>query len=224
MQTEPSAAGKVLAVLTGKAVAYTRPGSTSAIAKRPVSAAVHCGPLGFEGDEQADRRVHGGSVKAVHLYSFDHYPWWREQLGSIEKLGTFGAFGENLAVSGQTEHTVCQADQYQVGEAILEVSQGRQPCWKLSDHLGVPDMVKRVQQTRRAGWYCRVLKPGRIQAGDSLSLIERPFPNWTLDRLLRVIFEPITPIEEVQECLQIPLPDSWRKLLESRVEKIGGRS
>lgn len=215
---DPSIA-TVIAVLTGRAVPFTRPGSRSAIVKTPVTGRVHCGALGLENDEQGDRRVHGGPDKAVHLYPQEHYARWRNELGPHPLLEQPGAFGENLALRGIVEPGICLGDRFRVGTALLEVSQGRQPCWKLSDRFGVPTLAARVQETRRAGWYCRVLEAGYITAGDTLELMERPFPDWNIDRLLRVVFERHTGIEETAEAARLPLPPSWARLLEQRVNQ-----
>lgn len=82
-------------------------------------------------------------------------------------------------------------------------------------------MVQRLQNSRRAGWYCRVLEPGEITAGDQLELVDRPYPEWNLDRLLRVIFERNTPLKEVRECHSLPLPESWNRLLGKRLKAAG---
>ena len=103
---------------------------TSAIVKSPVTGSIRLGSTGLDGDEQADRSVHGGPDKAVLAYSADHYPAWRQELG-IEPF-EFGAFGENFTVAGLTESTVCVGDDYVIGDARVQVSQQRQPCWKLA--------------------------------------------------------------------------------------------
>ncbi len=138
------------ALLAGKARAYTRPGTMSGIDKRPLAGAVRIGELGIEGDEQDDLRVHGGPDKAVHHYAFDHYAAWRNDLGTLPLLEAPGAFGENISTRGITEAEVCLGDSFALGDALLEVSQGRQPCWKLNDRFGVADMARRVQATGRS--------------------------------------------------------------------------
>ena len=176
-------------VHAGRAQPYTRPGSVSAIDKRAVSDRVQIDTLGLVGDEQGDRRVHGGPDKAVHHYPFDHYPHWRGELGDLIAPGRAGAFGENLSSTGWTEDEVCLGDRIRIGEALFEVSQGRQPCWKLNDRFGVADMARRVQASGRTGWYYRVLQPGTLGAGDAMTLEARPFPQWTLRRLGALVFD-----------------------------------
>ena len=209
---------RIDALLTGVAVPYTRPGSRSGIAKSPRTGAVRIGELGLEGDEQGDTRVHGGVDKAVHHYPFEHYAAWRADLGEPPVLDAPGAFGENFSSTGLDEGTVCLGDRYALGSAVLEVSQGRQPCWKLNDRFGVRDMARRVQDTGRTGWYYRVLQPGSAQAGDTLVLLERPWPAWPLRRLMRLLADRVLDPEQLGEALELPLVPSWRKLVERRLE------
>ncbi len=118
------------------------------------------GVEGLAGDQQANRRVHGGPDKAVCVYSADHAAWWRETLGAPE-WGA-GAVGENFTVDGQTETSVCLGDIYDVGSARVQVSQPRSPCRTLARRWQRPDLPKRVVQSGRSGWYLRVLRVGRV--------------------------------------------------------------
>lgn len=205
------------ALLAGVARPYTRPGSMSAIDKRPLDGTVAIGELGLAGDEQGDRRVHGGPDKAVHHYPFDHYATWRAELGPLPLLESPGAFGENLSTRGLTEADVCLGDRFELGTALLEVSQGRQPCWKLNDRFGVPRMARLVQDTGRTGWYYRVLQPGGARAGDTLRLAARPHPDWPLRRLTRLLAERVLDPAQLSAALDLPLVPSWRKLIERRL-------
>jgi MOSC domain-containing protein YiiM len=217
-RADPSGKGvRIDALLTGVAVPYTRPGSRSAIAKTPRDRVLHIGALGLEGDEQGDTRVHGGVDKAVHHYPFEHYAAWRAELGPLPVLAGPGAFGENLSSTGLDETVVCLGDRFALGEAVLEVSQGRQPCWKLNDRFGVRDMARRVQDTGRTGWYYRVLQPGRASAGDGIELLERPCPDWPLRRLTRLLADRVLDPRQLGEALALPLVPSWRTLLERRL-------
>ena len=214
--TGPTAV-RVDALLTGKAVPYTRPGSRSAIAKSLREGPVRIGPLGLEGDEQGDTRVHGGVEKAVHHYPFDHYAAWRAELGDLPVLASPGAFGENISSIGLDENSVCLGDRYALGSAVLEVSQGRQPCWKLNDRFGVRDMARRVQDSGRTGWYYRVIQPGSARSGDMMALLERPCPDWPLRRLTRLLAERVLEPDQLREALALPLVASWRTVLERRL-------
>ena len=211
--------GQVLAVLRGRAVPYTRPGSRSGIAKTPVAGPVPVGMLGLDGDEQGDLRVHGGPDKAVHQYAQEHYPLWRAELGPLPVLATPGAFGENLASTGMTEQHLCLGDQVRVGNVLLEVSQSRQPCWKLNDRFGTADMARHVQQSGRTGWYYRVLEAGTLQAGDTFTLVARPWPQWSLARVIEVLYHQPFDAAVLQALAALPLTPSWRRMVEGRLAR-----
>jgi len=176
----------ILSINCGKAMPF-RDGAASAINKRPVTGPVQVEPLGLAGDEQADLAVHGGVDKAVHLYPHDHYAWWGEVLDGPDLLGSPGAFGENVTLEGLTEDQVCIGDRWRFGTAILEASQGRQPCWKLDHRFGGAPVMARMVKSRRCGWYCRVIEPGTVSAGDRLELVERPYAGWTVARVFGLL-------------------------------------
>jgi MOSC domain-containing protein YiiM len=177
---------EILAVLTGKARPF-RGNEPSAIAKLPVAEAVAVDAMGLAGDEQADRTVHGGIDKAIHHYPADHYDWWRGQLGDAPLLDAPGAFGENISTLGLDEQGVCLGDRFRLGSALIEVSQARQPCWKLDHRFGVKGVMAKVVASRRTGWYYRVLEAGMVQAGDALALVDRPYPDWPLASLFGLL-------------------------------------
>ncbi|MBB4132253.1 MOSC domain-containing protein [Xanthomonas sp. 3075] len=214
-----SLATTIDSVAIGVARDFTRPGSRSAIDKRVVEGAVRIGPQGLDGDQQGDRRVHGGPDKAIHHYPRDHYAAWLADLGAHVLLETAGAFGENLSSVGLTEADVCLGDRFFLGTAVVEVSQLRQPCWKLSDRFGVRDMARRVQDTGRTGWYYRVLQAGAVAAGDMLSLQHRPHPQWTLSRLQQVLYARKVDEAAIEEVLRLPLVPSWQALFERRLQR-----
>ncbi|MDO9368082.1 MAG: MOSC domain-containing protein [Sphingopyxis sp.] len=177
---------EILAVLTGKARPF-RGDEPSAIDKRPATDAVAVGAMGLAGDEQADRSVHGGIDKAVHHYPTDHYDWWREHLGGASLLDAPGAFGENISTAGLDEQTVFLGDRFRLGTALVEVTQARQPCWKLDHRFGIKGVMAQVVKTRRSGWYYRVLEPGVVRAGEALELVDRPYPEWPLASLFGLL-------------------------------------
>lgn len=223
--TLPRVIGRLREVLRGRAVPFTRPGCLSGIAKSPVADAVAVSATGLEGDEQGDPRIHGGPDKAVHVYPWAHYPIWRERLDgndqALSLLARPGAFGENFSLDGSPrldEAGVCLGDRWLIGSTRFEVSQGRQPCWKLNDRFGQSDMAAQLQHSRRTGWYLRVLTPGSVRAGDEILLIDRPYPAWPLDRLLGLIADRDTEPALLREVLGLPLPPSWVRLFSRRLE------
>lgn len=178
---------RVDALLTGRARRFGARGEASAIAKAPVAGARRVGFLGIDGDEQADLSVHGGPDKAVHHYPRDHYPFWTETLDGHALLGAPGAFGENVSTSGLVEEEACLGDRYRLGGALIEISQGRQPCWKLGHRFGDARVPAIVVRTGKSGWYYRVIEEGDVAAGEALRLVDRPLPHWTVARLFRLL-------------------------------------
>ncbi|MFN3273165.1 MAG: MOSC domain-containing protein [Paracoccus sp. (in: a-proteobacteria)] len=199
-------------LLTGRAAALPGSDALSGIVKAPVDGPLALGTEGLEGDEQADRRVHGGIEKAVHHYPFDHYAAWQAELGALPALAGPGGFGENISTSGPSEATVAVGDIFRLGTALLQVSQGRQPCWKLNRRFGTPDMARRVQQSGRTGWYYRVLAPGIAAPGDRLELVDRLAPDWTLHRLWHALYVDRLNRGELQGIAALDvLAEGWRK-------------
>ena len=178
---------EILAVLCGQVRPFRGDDEPSAIGKLPVVHAVAVGSMGLAGDEQADRTVHGGIDKAIHHYPADHYGWWRQHLGDTPLLDAPGAFGENISTTGLDETTVCLGDRFRLGTALVEVSQARQPCWKLDHRFGAKGVMAQVVKTRRTGWYYRVIEAGEVRAGEMLELVERPYPEWPLASLFGLL-------------------------------------
>ena len=178
---------RVTSILTGKADPFGPDGERSAIAKRPIDGPVRVGKLGIESDEQADLIHHGGLDKAIHHYPIDHYAFWRAELACHPLLEQPGAFGENISTGGLTEDNVCIGDRFALGSTVLEVSQGRQPCWNLAHRFDDKKVPKIVIRTGKGGWYYRVLEGGTIKPGDELHLAERPHPKWSVRRVFDLL-------------------------------------
>ncbi len=142
------------------------------------------GYQGFRGDEVADTRYHGGVDKAVCVYPSEHYSYWKES-GVPDVV--LGGFGENLSTQGRVEDDVCIGDVFSLGEAMVQISQPRQPCWKLARRWRVKDLTAQVERTGKTGYYFRVLRHGRVNAGDRLDLLERPLPRWTVALCNRIM-------------------------------------
>ena len=177
---------EVAALLTGTP-ALLAPDVLSAMGKAPVAGPARIGWLGLEGDMVADPINHGGHDKAVHLVPQDHYPWWRETIGDHPLLDAPGAFGENIATRGATEEQICLGDRFTLGSALLEVSHGRQPCFKLNARFGRKDVLAKAVESGRCGLYLRVIREGEAQAGDPMTLTERAYPDWPIARLFALL-------------------------------------
>lgn len=152
--------------------------------KEPVAGPVAITRSGVQGDERADTKMHGGPDNAVLAYPAEHYPGWERELG---RPLPSGGFGENLTVTGQTETIVFIGDIYRAGTALLQVSQPRQPCWKMARRWEVRDLAARSEATGRTGWYLRVLEEGHVAPGDQIRLVERAQSEWSVARALQLL-------------------------------------
>lgn len=211
----------VRAVLVGKVAPLGRHGVPSGIDKRSVDAAVAITTTGLSGDAQGDEKHHGGPEKAVHHYPFDHYRDWRAECPAFAaRLAHPGAFGENISTEGLTEANVCIGDVYRLGTALVQVSQGRQPCWRLKERFDDRRMAWRVQESGRTGWYYRVFEMGRVAVGDTMRLVERPADAWTLERVLQVLYRDTLNADCLSCLVELPqLSPSWRELARRRLER-----
>lgn len=156
---------KITSINIGKIQPYPwRNGTESAILKQPVSGVIAIGELGFEGDEQGDKKAHGGVEKAVMVIPESNY-------ARFDVKQAFGYLGENVTLSGVDESQIALGDQLQIGEVILEVTQPRSPCWKLNALSNDNTLLSRYADSGHVGFYCRVLKSGEMSAGDAVILI-----------------------------------------------------
>jgi len=183
--------------------------------KEPKSGAVFLGTEGLLGDEVADTKHHGGPEKAVFAYPIRHYTYWNETEG-MEMA--YGGMGENLAVLEMDEFTVCIGDVYRFGEAVIQVSQPRQPCWKPARRYRQKELALKIQKTGRTGWYFRVLEEGEVQGETDLELLERPCPNWTIaacNEVMHVYKDNLRLTDDLAACEL--LAPSWRETLKKRL-------
>jgi MOSC domain-containing protein YiiM len=180
-------ASRLDALLIGTPQPFHPERGMSSMTRQPVTAPVAVGPLGFAGDAVADPSVHGGPDKAVHFYPAEHYAAWRADLGDHTRLAAPGGFGENLSALGLTEERVCIGDRFRIGTALLEVAQGRQPCWKLDHHFGRKTMAADVIRSGRSGFYFRVLEPGLIAPDDVIRQVEQGAIDWPVSRVFQLL-------------------------------------
>ncbi len=182
-------ASLLVSIQVGKPAVRGVPGSddpmdqtwTSGIVKGNVDGPVWLGRTNLVGDGQADLVNHGGPDKAVLSYAAAHYPGWRQELDRPDL--PHGAFGENFTIEGLNEEAVCIGDTYTLGEdVVVQVSQPRSPCWKLARRWRMKELTALVERSGRTGWYLRVLREGEVRPGLPVTLVERPFPEWTVAR------------------------------------------
>jgi MOSC domain-containing protein YiiM len=194
---------------------------------------------------------HGGPDKAVCVYSLDHYAYWREAFAAVgiePNALTPGAFGENFSVAGLTEESVCVGDVWRVGDAgetgarrqedgrdeapcefrrgaVFQISQPRQPCWKLARRWGIKTLAAQVIETGKTGWYFRVIEEGVVEAGMAMTLVERPCPEWTIERANSVMHREKGDRQAARRLADVEwLSESWRGELRRRVAATQSRA
>ncbi|HEF1903983.1 MOSC domain-containing protein [Bacillus thuringiensis] len=185
------------------------------INKKQVKEPVYLSFVRFNGDGQADLVHHGGVDKAVCVYTGDHYPYWEKELN--QDL-VYGAFGENITVSGMREEDVCIGDTFELGEAIVQVTQPRQPCFKLAKKYNIPKLPLYFQETGYTGFYFRVLKEGWVSSVDTLKSLQSDPKGVSIAFANRIMHKEKQNIEGVKRILEVnALSSSWRKSFEKRI-------
>lgn len=191
--------GVVHSIQVGRASPLGPNGVLSGFVKRRVCGPIDVGPLGLVGDEQADRRVHGGPDKAVYAYALSNYAAWQSAFPQHAQLLVAGGFGENLTLGNCDEATICAGDVVSIGTAILQVREPRQPCFKLGLRFDDNAVPKAMVKNGLCGWYFRVLESGSFEAGLGVHLRERPNPAWPISRVNRQITQRrATPTERAE--------------------------
>lgn len=191
---------------------------TSSIFKKPVEGKVWLGKTNLVGDEQADKKHHGGPEKAVFAYPTSHYEKWNKELDREDIV--VGIMGENFAIEHMDEHTCCIGDTYEVGGAIIQISQPRQPCWKPARRMKKLDFSVKIQNSGRTGWYYRVLQEGYVEAGDTFALTDRPYSIWTISKCNDIMHKNKQDIEAATQLASCEyLSKNWKETLTKRVNK-----
>ncbi|NGZ02343.1 MAG: MOSC domain-containing protein [Nitrospira sp. WS238] len=207
--------GLPCAVEVGNPDGLKSQGWTTGFFKHPLADPVWLSTVNLAGDGQADLKNHGGLDKAVNVYPHEHYPYWMHTLGFNELPPA--ALGENFTTNGLFEDTVCIGDTFAIGEAMVQVSQPRQPCWKLARRWNIKDLALRVQDTGRTGWYFRVLREGMVQVRNTFLLVNRPHPEWTVSRANLVMHNQTVDIDATQELANCQaLSSRWKIKLRQR--------
>ncbi|TVP83067.1 MAG: MOSC domain-containing protein [Alkalicoccus sp.] len=187
---------------------------TTALVKEKLSGPAFLGRTNLEGDRQADLVHHGGLDKAVCVYPYEHYSYWEQEL---ETRLPEAAFGENFSVMDMKESAVHVGDVFQVGEAVVQISQPREPCYKPAARLGIKELPHLIRQTGYSGYYVRVLKEGTVKPGDFLKLLKAGEKQITIAEANRIMYYDTRNAEKTAELLQEEaLADAWRIPLEKR--------
>ncbi len=212
-------AGEVLKINIGlpRKMPWNKEGKVSAIAKQSVEEA-YLEKSGFAGDGIGDLKHHGGLDRAVCLYSYEHYQKWEEEFNVSLPMP---AFGENVTVSGLMEKDLFIGDRYSLGEAIIEVTQGRVPCSTISKHNSLKPLLSRMFDSCLTGCFFRVIRTGKVEAGQKLQLLERVQDQFSVYDSTRLLFHQYDRHEEIEKLIRLEtLADEWKKSLEKKLRII----
>jgi MOSC domain-containing protein YiiM len=192
--------GRVLSVNVGtpRLIEWLGRVEATSIWKSPVDGRVTVRGVNIEGDDQADRRVHGGPDKAIYSYAREDEDWWAEQIGRPLEAGTFG---ENLTLQGMDVTGAVVGERWEIGGTVLEVAQPRMPCWKLGARMGDPGFPDVFSDAGRPGAYLRIILEGDVGAGDAVRVIHRPSHGVTVGEVARIYH---SARDEAHRLLDVP--------------------
>ena len=201
-------------------VSHERKTVSTGIFKDPVDGRVMLRTMNLDGDGQADLENHGGIYQAAYVYSVENYDHWRHELGRDDLA--FGQFGENFTVEGMAEDDIYIGDVFGVGDALVEVTQPRTPCFKLGIKMGMPEFPKMFLSSGRVGFYLRVLREGEVGAGDAFERIEECPERVSVQEMSRLLFFEPENLEGAKRALRVrALSPGWRNSFENRLAKAG---
>ncbi len=207
-------------VSLSKEVPYMGKTATTGIFKEPVKGRIMLRTLNLEGDGQADLKGHGGIYKAAYAYSVENYEYWKGELGRTDF--TFGQFGENFTVEGMLDDDIYTGDQFRVGNALVEVTQPRVPCYKLGIKMGMAQFPKMFLASCRVGFYLRVLEEGEVGTGDALERVKTDPERMTVREVCHLLYFDSKNLEGASKALRIQaLSPGWRGSFEERLIKAG---
>jgi len=197
-------------------------GFDTAIDKKTVNNPIFLSAIGLADDACAEAKYHGGPERALHQYPVEHYAFWQQTFASRnDQQPRFAApgMGENISSLGMTEDNVCIGDQYQWGEAIIEVSQPRLPCYKLNTRWDTKDIAVRMQDLSRCGWLYRVIKPGMVSQDDALIRIKRLNSAATVKQVCELFFSEPLNKANLTTLIEMPaLSPIWAEVAKTRLE------
>jgi MOSC domain-containing protein YiiM len=184
------------------------------IYKFSVNHPIFLGNEDVENDHVMDRKYHGGVDKACYLYSANHYNWWKKIYPELEM--PWGMFGENLTVEGLYENNIHIGDIFEIGEAVVQATQPRQPCYKLGIRFNNSNVVKQFAGSGFPGVYVRVLKNGKVQKGDKMNLAEKS-GSVSVQKVFELLYTHNFQEESLKRALNNPfLAESCRRDLLKR--------
>lgn len=188
---------------------------TSSIWKEPVTGRVAVRGVNIDGDDQADRSVHGGPDRAVYAYAAEDIDWWASELDR-DDLGP-GIFGENLTLRGIDVTGAKIGERWKIGTVVLEVTSPRVPCWKLAKKMDDPFFIKRFAQAGRPGAYLRIVQEGELGAGDEVEIVDRPDHEVTIGLFADAYQRDRSLLPKLLDAPRLPEP--WREWIEEHVAR-----
>jgi MOSC domain-containing protein YiiM len=193
-------------------------GRPTGIYKQAVDRPLELGCAGFVGDMQADRRVHGGPEKAVHLYPARHYARLAERFPEIAGQLVPGSMGENISTAELDENDVRLGAIWQLGSARLQVCQPRSPCWKIDERFATEGMAAFIAEQRLTGWYWRVVQPGRVAPGDPLLPFDETLEALTLAAAMQLWQTHRPPLTDLVQLAATPgIASQWQEKIAQRI-------
>ena len=213
-------AGKVLSVNVGgvRAFDYNGRPARSAIWKSPVLGRIAARGVNLAGDDQADRKAHGGPDKAVYAYAVEDARWWQQEIG---RALAAGEIGENLTTEGIDPNQALVGERWQIGTTVLEVSEPRIPCWRLGFRMDDKVFPRRFTEALRPGAYLRIVVEGELGAGDAIRIAERPDHDLTIRDVFRIY---TSNRDEANRLLAVPrMSESWQRWAHDLLQKTKNR-
>jgi MOSC domain-containing protein YiiM len=203
-----TSAGRVLSVNVGTVREFEYGGrpARSAIWKSPVFGRVAVRGVNLAGDDQTDRKAHGGPDKVVYGYAVEDARWLQEQIG---RSLVYGELGENLTTEGIEVNDALVGERWQIGTTVLEVSEPRIPCWRLGVRMNDKTFPRRFTEAMRPGSYFRLIVEGSVGAGDKIRVVERPAHGLSIRDVFRIYTRDR---DEVERLLTVPrMSESWKR-------------
>jgi ferredoxin-NADP reductase/MOSC domain-containing protein YiiM len=189
----------------------------TAIWKEPLRGRCRVGRLNLDGDGQGDLAGHGGEQRAVFVYQIESYRYWQEQLKRTDFV--HGQFGENFTIEGLPDDTVCIGDRYRIGSALFEVTQPRVTCYRVGIRMNEPRMPALLTSSGRPGFYCRVVQPGEVGAGDDIVKEGEATERMTVAEINALLYSPDHLRDRLERALRIePLSPGWRSSFEALLQ------
>lgn len=159
---------------------------TTGIYKKPTDTPIYLGKENVKGDEVSDRKVHGGEFKACYLFSANHYPFWQDLYPNLD--WTYGMLGENITVKGLDEKILYIGDIYKLGNALVQITQAREPCFKFAHKFGSENVLQQFINHGYSGTYVRIIEEGIVKNGDSFTLVNRKKDSISIFQLFALLY------------------------------------